>query len=294
MRKIFGLGEIVYDIILKNFRPLSARPGGSVLNALVSLGRKGKDVFMVGEIGNDITGRAILEFLNENRVGHEHIVKTATKSNIALAFLDDKNDASYEFYKSDSVEPFNFSVPLFSKSDILLFGSSLSVSSEARPIVSKILTRAKDAGTLIYYDPNFRSEHSKSKKLVDIVEENLLMADITRGSFEDFFNIFNLTDPDKIFEKVAPLCSNLILTDSSKAVFAFVNGHRIRIDVPQINTLSTVGAGDSFNAGVINKLVEEEVFDLKDLTQNLITSALETGVTFSQAVCKTLDNYIGI
>ena len=41
MRRVFGLGETVFDIIFKDGQPLSAKAGGSVLNALVSLARLG-------------------------------------------------------------------------------------------------------------------------------------------------------------------------------------------------------------------------------------------------------------
>jgi len=39
MRTVYGLGETVLDIIFKNRQPVSAKAGGSVLNALVSLAR---------------------------------------------------------------------------------------------------------------------------------------------------------------------------------------------------------------------------------------------------------------
>ena len=39
MRKVIGIGETVLDIIFKNERPVSAVPGGSVYNGIISLGR---------------------------------------------------------------------------------------------------------------------------------------------------------------------------------------------------------------------------------------------------------------
>ena len=42
MRKVIGIGETVFDIIFKNGQPISGRPGGSVFNAMISLGRMGQ------------------------------------------------------------------------------------------------------------------------------------------------------------------------------------------------------------------------------------------------------------
>ena len=53
VRKIFGLGETVYDILFKNNQPISAKPGGSVYNALISLGRLGLNPAFISEIGDD-------------------------------------------------------------------------------------------------------------------------------------------------------------------------------------------------------------------------------------------------
>ena len=39
MRKVFGIGETILDIIFRNDQPQKAVPGGSVFNGLISLGR---------------------------------------------------------------------------------------------------------------------------------------------------------------------------------------------------------------------------------------------------------------
>ena len=41
MRKIYAIGETVFDIIFKNGQPQAAKPGGAMLNSAVSLGRMG-------------------------------------------------------------------------------------------------------------------------------------------------------------------------------------------------------------------------------------------------------------
>ena len=53
MRKVFGIGETILDIIFRNDQPQKAVPGGSVFNGLISLGRLNVPVSFISELGND-------------------------------------------------------------------------------------------------------------------------------------------------------------------------------------------------------------------------------------------------
>ena len=74
MTRIFGLGEIVYDVLFKEMQPLAAKAGGSMLNSLVSLARTGQKAYMISETGNDLVSEAIITFLKENKVNTEYII----------------------------------------------------------------------------------------------------------------------------------------------------------------------------------------------------------------------------
>ena len=100
MRKVIGIGETVLDIIFKNDQPIGAVPGGSVFNALISLGRSGIKASFISETGNDRVGRTIIDFLRQNNVDGSCVyVYPDSKSPISLAFLNEQNDAEYIFYK---------------------------------------------------------------------------------------------------------------------------------------------------------------------------------------------------
>src|SRR5665811_742631 len=100
MRKIYGIGETVFDIIFKNEQPQVAKAGGAMLNSTVSLGRIGLPVSFISEYANDNVGKIIDNFLQENGVGTDFIDHFKEgKTKLALAFLNEKNDASYTFYQ---------------------------------------------------------------------------------------------------------------------------------------------------------------------------------------------------
>ena len=192
----------------------------------------------------------------------------------------------------------DFNIPDFTSDDILLFGSFYGINPDVRPNVLSIVNRAREAGSTIYYDPNFRAAHLKHgnrEQLVKSIEENFGLADIVRGSDEDFMNLYGESSPEKIYKKVSALCPNLIITASSSKVHTFSNNNHETFEVPQIETVSTVGAGDNFNAGVINQLVKQGLERVGDtLTISDWQLLIESGIRFSSAVCKSMDNYVPV
>jgi fructokinase len=293
-RRVFGLGETVYDIIFKNLQPVTAKAGGSVLNALISLGRKHHTVHMITETGKDLVGDSIVAFLENNHVQTSCISRLDGQSTVALAYLNDQKDASYEFFKDRQAQRPPLKTPDFLPTDILLFGSFFGINPELRPEVLKILKAARQHGTTIVYDPNFRSNHIHSNKtqLIQTIEENFQWADIVRGSDEDFFNIYSEQNPNTVYQLVRPFCKNLIITSAAKKVHVFNSTHHFQHDVPTITPVSTIGAGDNFNAGIIHAWLTMNLSSADNITAEQWHKLITSGISFATKVCQTYDNYI--
>jgi len=126
--------------------------------------------------------------------------------------------------------------------------------------------------------------------------QNMALADIVRGSDEDFLNIFGLSKPREIKMKLNSFgCNNVIITRNSKSVLACFGESKTEIKIPPLQPLvSTVGAGDNFNAGIIYSLIRNKltVKDMVSMPKHLIEAMIMSGIEFSAEVCKTLDNYI--
>ncbi len=124
MRKIFGIGETVLDLIFKDGEPQAARPGGSMLNAMVSLGRIGLPVHFISEYGLDDTGELVNSLLERNGVDTGSVYRYRDgKTALAIAFLDENNNAHYTFYRDFPASRLNAGFPEISEKDILLYGS---------------------------------------------------------------------------------------------------------------------------------------------------------------------------
>ena len=201
MRKVIGIGETVLDIIFQGEQPVSAVPGGSTFNAMISLGRAGVEATFISETGNDRVGQRIISFLEENHVDASNVnVYPDSKSPLSLAFLNEQNDAEYIFYKDHPKDRLDFKYPTVNEDDIVVFGSYYALNPVIRPQVLGFLQYAHQHGAILYYDVNFRSSHKHEvMKLTANFLENLELADVVRGSHEDFDVMFNTTDAEKVY-----------------------------------------------------------------------------------------------
>ena len=128
MRKVIGIGETILDILFRNGQPQAAVPGGSVYNAMISLGRMGMDVTFISETGNDRVGSMILDNMRANGVRTDNVnVFPDGKSPVSLAFLNENNDAEYIFYKDYPRQRLDVTMPDIQADDIVMIGSYFAV-----------------------------------------------------------------------------------------------------------------------------------------------------------------------
>jgi fructokinase len=297
MRKIFGIGETILDIIFRNGQPRAAVPGGSSFNAIISLGRAGLNTTFLSETGDDRVGQCIIYFMKQSHVNaHYMIVPKGSKSPISLAFLNENNDAEYIFYKDHEHDCAKFDCPVVYPNDIVLFGSYYAVNPVIRDRVGGFLHYAAEQGAILYYDVNFRRPHAAEiDKLMPAIEDNLRLSTVVRGSSEDFSLLYGINNIEQVYEeKIADRCPNFICTDGSHDIRVQDRGSVYRYPVHRIPTVSTIGAGDNFNAGFIYGLVKYGLKkeDLQHLDSEGWKRLIASGQRFSEKVCQSVDNYI--
>lgn len=299
MRKVIGIGETMLDIIFKNGKPIEAVPGGSTFNGIVSLGRAGVKTVFVSETGNDRVGEYVRDFLRDNNVDTSAInVFQETKSPVSLAFLDKDNNADYIFYRDQKHDHMDFAYPDIQKDDIVVFGSFYTVNPALRPQVSGLLEYARQRGAIIYYDVNFRKAHQADvMKVTPNLIDNLEYADIVRGSKEDFEVLYKKDSAERVYRaETSFYCKRFIYTDGPNPVSVFSNnGFHKEYAMPKTETVSTIGAGDNFNAGFIYGMIKYGVTrdDVEQgLSEEVWDKLIATATAFSADCCKDIFNYI--
>jgi fructokinase len=295
-RKVYGFGETVLDIIFRDGQPVAARPGGSVLNAFVSLGRLGWSPRFISEYGEDDVGDLVESHLRENGVDTSYVNRfTEGKSALALAFLDGSGNAHYSFYKDFPRQRLQELPGDLDAGDIILFGSIYASSPEVRDSVLRFLTLGRERGALILYDPNFRKAHlAELEGRKPMILENIEFADIVRGSDEDFSLIFGINEPEKLARQIDIRSKVLLYTQNNRGVKILYKSNLLDVPARQIDPVSTIGAGDNFNAGIVHYLLKNGIRreNLDGIGRDELLAMAETGVRLATHVCLLYDNYI--
>lgn len=326
MARIIGIGETVLDILFKNDQPQAAIPGGSTFNSIISLGRAGMDCYIVTETGDDHIGDLTCNYLQRNGVRDTFVSRQqGMKSHLSLAFLNQQNDAQYVFYKDHASVRMQARELHCQPDDALLFGSFFSINPTIRPAVKTMLQEAHDAGATLYYDINFRKPHiADLPQVYDAIMENMTLSSIVRASTEDLLTLFGTdycplwqqenglqlaktlciadlgsADAAIVEQAVSRLyqglirhyCQRFICTTGSGSVYLCTPQFYQTFTVNRIPTVSTVGAGDNFNAGFLYGLVKNGL-NISELTEHDWATCIEMGKRFAQDVCQSYENSI--
>ena len=97
-------------------------------------------------------------------------------------------------------------------------------------------------------------------------------------------------------EKIQTYCPNFISTSGSEPIEVRTPVHQGLYPVKPVDTVSTIGAGDNFNAGFIYGLLKYGVKrdDLACLGASGWAKLVACGQLFSANVCASVDNYIDV
>ncbi|MBE3085503.1 MAG: carbohydrate kinase, partial [Bacteroidetes bacterium] len=174
-------------------------------------------------------------------------------------------------------------------------GSFYAIWPEIREKFKKFIHGAKEEGALIIYDPNFRQTHlSELDILKPLIIENMQMASLLRGSDEDFKNILGVDNPDEAWEVVRNYCKCLVYTANIEGVYVRTTSFSGKFPVQKITPVSTIGAGDNFNAGMITSIYSNGINmeQLEKLTEKEWSKVITTAVAFATHVCLSYENYI--
>jgi fructokinase len=295
-RNIYTIGETLFDIIFKNGQPQAGKAGGAMLNSSVSLGRIGLPVHLISEYGDDDIGRIIDDFLKGNGVSTlfaDHFREGNTA--LAIAVLNEKNDASYTFYKNYPAKRLELDFPVIQKDDIVLCGSIYAITREIRDKFVNFVKGASANGAMVLYDPNFRKAHESELDMVrPLILENILMASIIRGSDEDFKNVFGVDSPDLAWDEIKKYCSCMVYTASSEGVYVRTTNFAGKFPVRKIKPISTIGAGDNFNAGMIAAIYNNGITrdQMQTMGEDMWSKVILSGIDFASDVCMSYENYI--
>ena len=230
-------------------------PGGSCLNIAIGMARLGAPAGFVGGISTDLFGRMIAGHAEASQVELRYADRSARPTTLAFARTID-GEARYAFYDEETAARHwsyrKGSLP-FGTIDAVHFGSTTLVDAGGSAQVLAMVEEARGSATLSF-DPNCRPSlvHDKAE-YVRRMDDFAARADIVRLSDTDFAFLYGGDDyAGKAKELLAASARLFVVTHGAAGAQAW---HRragaIKIEAPRVEVVDTIGAGDSFQAGLL-------------------------------------------
>lgn len=251
MVKITCVGELLMDMIGKEQRNLAEssfflkRPGGAPANVAVAASRMGADVSMIATVGEDDFGDKLIEKMEEEGIGTEHISRIEEKTSLAFAALDEDASPHFSFYRGAD-ERISREQLEGIESDILHVGSLPFTSREASENIFSALEAFE--GT-VSFDPNVRPE---------------LMSDSYRKRLEKMLEytdiVFAAGDEIEFFgglEEILVKVSTVLVTRGSDGAELVTEEDSLDVSPPEVDVVDTTGAGDAFTGAYLACIDEE-------------------------------------
>jgi fructokinase len=257
------IGEALIDLV-PGEQPHSyyAVPGGSPYNVAVGLARLGQRVTLMARLSDAAFGRLLRDHALAEGIDLSAAPHAAEPTTLAVVGLDARAQASYDFYL-DGTADWQWTageigaVP--GTTAVLHFGSiaSWTPPGDARILgLARVLRERGDV--LVSYDPNVRpgllADHAHGQRAV---ERAVRLAHLTKASADDVAWLYPDQTPEQVAQRWLGLGATVVvITRSASGADAYTAGglalHRPARDVI---VADTIGAGDSFTAGLIASLI---------------------------------------
>jgi fructokinase len=285
------VGEALVDLVgQRGSRTLVAHPGGSPANVALGLARLGDRVSLMTRLGRDSFGEMVSAHLKASGVHVDAGPDAGAKTSLAVASLA-AGVASYDFRIEWEVGDL---APLPVEARCVHTGSLATALAPGAAHVTDLLERERQRGRVtISYDPNVRPALLGSPEDARPGIEHLVsLSDVVKVSDEDLRWLY----PDRRDEDVArdwlalgaPL---VVVTRGGDGVFAVTASLELVRPATRIDLVDTVGAGDSFTAGLLDGLGRADLLggprrdDLAGIDETSLISVLDDASLIASITC---------
>jgi fructokinase len=291
------VGEALLDMV----QPVpggsyTAIPGGGPLNIAIGLQRLGCPTQMLARFSTGAMGRLVREHAERNGLGLDHSVWTDDLTTLAFASLDPVGRASYDFYVHGTADwgwrPSDLA-SLPSSAQAIHSGSVAAFLQPGADVILDAWERERAAGTrLVSFDPNVRPALVGARAdAVDRVERFVRASHVVKASDEDLEWLYPQTDSIDALERWASSGPALVvMTRGPDGCLAYLaNGDAVAVSGVPVEVVDTIGAGDSFESGLLSGIADAGFLDprlLPDLDVETVRSVLGRAVTVSAMTCQ--------
>lgn len=274
-KKVICFGEVLYDVF-----PTHRKIGGAPLNVAIRMASLGINTQIISRVGNDKIGKELIQFIEENGVDTSSIqIDETFPTGEVIVKLDSKGSASYTINypvawdKIACVPEDEINVK---KADALIFGSLVCRDSVSHQSLLEIINYSK----YTIFDVNLRAPFYTKELLINL----MMQADFIKFNDDELYEIseymnspYNSLEQNIRFISEKTNTKHICVTKGNHGAVLYYDGKLYYNSGYKINVVDTVGAGDSFLASLLAKLL------LGNDPQNAIDFACAMGALVAQS-----------
>lgn len=268
--------------------------GGACFNSAIALSRLGVPTGFISGISRDLFGQLLTRTLADSNVAIDYAARSDRPTTLAFVDLVD-GQATYTFYSENAADRMlgESDLPQLDDAVTALQFGAISLAQEPCGTTYEALMRRESGKRVILLDPNIRPNFIADRDHhLARMHRMIAMADIIKISDEDMRWFGEEGDTDAIAGRWLDAGPRLvIITAGAAGITAYFSGGKVHADVRRVEVVDTVGAGDTFSAGVMASLWRDGLMSIQTiakLDEDAIARALDVGtraaaVTVSRA-----------
>ena len=291
--RLVSLGEILIDFTpagtgfdADSGNPLFVQnPGGAPANVLACFSKLGGSSSFIGAVGNDAFGAFLKNALEQAGVDSSCLIfKEDALTTLAFVNLSPSGDRSFTFYRKPGADTriaeSDIPASAFEGASIFHFGSLSMTDEPARSATFAAIERARAAGAIISFDPNWRpSLWTSDEAAACAMREGLKCADLLKVSEEEAVLISGEAERMKAGAALAEAVPLVVMTLGAEGCIYFRKGHadesRVLPTFP-VDVVDTTGSGDAFWGAFLYFLLARNFADVAGDPRDALPAVLSS------------------
>lgn len=256
---ILTCGEALIDMLprvsTEGEQAFAPHAGGAVYNTAIALGRLGSKVGFFSGLSSDLFGDVLRKGLDASGVDHSCAHVTARPTTLAFVRLID-GQATYAFYDENTAGRMLGVQDLPKVTAKAVFFGGISLVGEPCGSAYEALMAREAPARVTMIDPNIRPGFITDEAAYRArIDRMMRLADIVKLSDEDLHWLMGDGEVADLARRIVAMGPRLVcITEGARGVRGFSAGHAVLVAATPVKVADTVGAGDTFNAGLLAAL----------------------------------------
>ncbi|GER90376.1 fructokinase [Dictyobacter vulcani] len=270
-------------------------PAGSILNVAVGVSRLGQPTAFACKIAKDYFGRTLHKYIEQNGIDTRFLSTVEGHSTLAFVAME-AGQASFDFYGDGTADTLmtmqDIPASLFTETKILHTGS-ISLLRGTTPETIKRTFQGLKGKALLSLDPNLRPHLVKDEsRYRTLLHDMIAQTDLLKLSDADLEWLRpgeSVTDALRQFAQQGPAL--VVITRGDKGAIALHKGSSKPIHIPgfHVDIVDTIGAGDTFCAGLLTYLADQQILthaELASISDDKVNSMLRFAAASAALNCQ--------